>query len=338
MATEIQSFWVGAMLYGTVEEVDGVLRMGVSPHRIGESHLVQAGVTPRRARAWVRTSSSRTRGGVITAVDRRYPARLRGIPDAPPVLLVEGDASCLDIGPSVGIVGTRACTAYGRSLARTLGHALARQGALVVSGLARGIDAAAHQGAADGGRTLAVLGHGLAHTSPASNLALRHRIIERGGLVLSTWPDAVEPARWTFPRRNRWIAALSQHVVVVEAPVRSGALITARDALELGGSRVWAAPGPVGASASAGCLELIRRGDAQVLTSVAQLVQAVTGALPPQEQDWVARLCAGASLDEVARMRDVSTLELLRELTRLELMGEVVRLPGQRYARTGGAG
>lgn len=336
----IEPFWSGALLHGRLEDIERLVALGYTPPDVPYDALAQACGDLERARRWLDTPAQPTLGRVVTCLDADWPVRLRGVDDAPPVLLVEGDPACLSIRPAVAVVGTRRCTAYGRSVARTLGRALGAAGAVVVSGLARGIDAWAHHGAVDAGRTIGVLGHGLAHMSPASNRRLRADIVARGGAVVSTWPDTFEATKWSFPRRNRWIAALSDHVVVVEAPEQSGALITATEAtsMPLDAPRpVWAVPGPIGVGASSGCLLLLSEG-ARVLRSVESFVDEVVGRPVPGgagDEAWLTRLCAGASLDDVARLRGISTLELVREVTRLELRGELVRLPGQRYARAG---
>lgn len=337
----VGAFWAGALQHGTVREVERLLaRLGPDDlESATPDDLMEAGVPRVRAERWARARAFSTRGVAVTALDPRYPSRLRRAEDAPPVVLVEGDVACLDRAHAVGIVGTRGCTAYGRSVARSLGAALAGAGAAVISGLARGIDAAAHAGALRGG-TVAVLGHGLGHTAPPSHRRLRSQILEAGGAMVSTWPDEIGPARWTFPRRNRWIAALSDVVVVVEAPERSGALITAHQALELAadgperdGPVVLIVPAPLGAPASAGGMRLLEEVGVGVVSSVEAVVREVCGVRTRAQVDWLAHLCAGASLDEVARLRGSSLLELVRDLTALELRGELVRLPGQRYAR-----
>lgn len=332
----LEPFWAGALRYGCGENMERLASFGIPLDQVDVEVLVAAGVERRRAARWLRCGPLETRGIAVRWTDPAYPEALRAL-KGPPVLLVEGDVRCLASARSVGVVGTRRCTAYGRSVARTLGRALAAQGVVVVSGLARGIDACAHQGAMEVGRTVAVLGHGLAFTSPRSHWRLREELVERGGLVVSVWPDAQEPAVWTFPRRNRWIAALSQHVVVVEAPLRSGALITAEQAIQLERT-VWAVPGQIGQPAGEGCLQLIHEGSAKMVCSTNALLREVTGRAPPRDEDWLERLCAGASLDEIAQLRGLSTMEVVREVTRLELAGRLVRLPGQRYARAGPEG
>jgi DNA processing protein len=220
-------------------------------------------------------------------------------------------------------------------VARRVALAVVEAGCTVVSGLARGIDGHAHRATLGHGRTVAVVGHGLASTSPASHRTLRRSLVEHGGAVVSTWPDEVRAARHTFPLRNRWIAGLARQVVVVEAPRRSGALITAEFASAIGRA-VWAVPGRLGADEAAGCLALIEREQAVPLTSVEAFARALGGSPRASGQAWLRRVFGGADLAEVARDRGISHTELLTELARLEVEGRVVRLPGRRYAPGGG--
>ncbi len=189
-----------------------------------------------------------------------YPPLLRAIPDPPSVLWLRGDAEPELLGRrSVAIVGARACTSYGRSVARTLGRELAAAGLVVISGMARGIDAEAHRGALDaGGITIAVLGCGIDRDYPAAHRELAARIVERG-LIVSEYEAGVEPAPWRFPARNRIIAGLCTATVVVEARERSGALITADFALE-DGREVMVVPGEITSAVSAGSNALLRLG------------------------------------------------------------------------------
>jgi DNA processing protein len=175
--------------------------------------------------------------------ERGYPALLRQIPDPPASLWVRGDAD-VDVlsAPAVAIVGARACSGYGRSVARLLASETAAAGVVVVSGLARGIDGEAHRGAlASRGPTVAVLGCGIDRDYPAAHAQLAREIVASGGLVVSEYEPGVEPAPWRFPARNRVIAGLARATVVVEARERSGALITADFALE-DGREVLAVP------------------------------------------------------------------------------------------------
>lgn len=202
----------------------------------------------------------------------RYPSLLRPIADPPPILVVRGSPDALE-GPAVAIVGARAATAYGLGVARDLAAGLARRGIVVVSGLARGIDAAAHQGALEaGGRTVAVQACGSDITYPPEHRALADRIAAAGA-VISELPPGRPPRAMHFPLRNRLISGLSHGVVVVEARPRSGSLITARHALDQG-REVLAVPGPVTAPTSAGPNALLRDG-ARPVTALSDVFEAV---------------------------------------------------------------
>ncbi len=330
----VEAFWAGAQTCGgPVDVVRLAERVGGWRALVsgGLAALEAGGVDPLRARAWIRVQPYRSRGTVLTLEDPRYPPRLRAIPCAPPVLLVEGSVDALDAQTVVAVVGTRRCTSYGSSVARHLGGALAAAGWPVVSGLARGVDGHAHRAALAVGRTVAVVGHGLDHTAPPSNRRLREQIVESGGAIVSTWPDTVSPRPSMFPVRNRWIAGLSDAVVVVEAAERSGARITAREAGDLGRD-VWAVPGPVGAPMSRGCLHLLAQG-AGVVVDVPSLVSELGRTEPlGGDEAWLRSLFAGSTVDEVARSTGRAVSELVADLARRELRGEGVRLPGQRYA------
>lgn len=206
--------------------------------------------------------------------DPWYPQRLARFADAPRWLFMRGTFRSW---PSIGIVGTRTCTAYGLDLAATYGAASARAGWSVVSGLARGIDTAAHEGASGaGGHCAAVLGSGIDVVYPRSNRRLHDTIVESGGTVVSEFPPGVRPDGWRFPTRNRIIVGLSDVVLVVEAAATGGALITARIALDYG-VPVFAVPGDVDRRTSVGTNLLIRDGafpvfDAHDLESTLDLV------------------------------------------------------------------
>lgn len=195
----------------------------------------------------------------------RYPKMLDDLVDAPPVMFVRGEILAED-EIAVAMVGTRHATAYGLKQAQHFGYALAKAGVTIISGLARGIDAAAHEGALDGGgRTIAVLGSGLGQMYPSEHSGLANAIAADGAVISEYAPDA-KPRGGMFPQRNRLISGLSLATMVVEAPDRSGALITARLAGEQN-REVLALPGPITSRASRGCNQLIRDG--------AKLVQTV---------------------------------------------------------------
>ncbi len=195
----------------------------------------------------------------LTAESDAYPALLRDIHDPPMVLYVWGDLTAGD-ARSVGVVGSRQCSFYGTETAKKLSYQLATAGYTVFSGLARGIDTAAHQGAlAANGRTVAVLGCGLSQIYPPENFALAERIAEGHGAVISEFPMAVTPDRTTFPMRNRIISGCSTGLLVIEAGLKSGALISANQAVEQGRT-VFAVPGPIDRPGSQGTNRLIQQG------------------------------------------------------------------------------
>jgi DNA processing protein len=286
-----------------------------------------------------------------------YPRALIDIPDAPPVLWVKGDLSLLNT-PAIGMVGARNASSLGIRMARRLGQGLSEAGFTVVSGLARGIDTAAHEAALDGeGRTLAVMAGGIDVIYPAENDGLAQAIDEKGCRI-SEHPPGLEPQARHFPLRNRIVAGLSRAVIVVEAAAKSGSLITARAALDYG-REVMAVPGhPFDARAS-GCNMLIR--DGAVLVRSAQDVLEGVGApaapqpdalmtaapLPGPESpqrplkdvallhSMILSRLGPSPLAEDQLMRDlkVTSAQLAPELLNLELEGRIARQPGGLLAR-----
>jgi len=231
-----------------------------------------------------------------------------------------GDAALL-AAPAVAIVGARACSAYGAQVARMLGRELAAVGLVVVSGLARGIDAEAHRGALEStGQTVAVLGCGVDRDYPAAHASLAQRIGERG-LIVSEYEPGVEPAPWRFPARNRIIAGLCAATVVVEARERSGALITADFALEEG-REVFAVPGEITSVLSAGTNALLRLG-ATPLTSAADVLDALgVEAAPTKARPSHPLLeLLPATVDELVRASGLAANEVAATLAELELAG-----------------
>ena len=260
-----------------------------------------------------------------------YPPLLQEIPDPPAVLWLRGEAAPeLLERPSVAIVGARACSSYGRSVARTLGRELAAAGLVVVSGMARGIDSEAHRGALDaGGVTVAVLGCGIDRDYPAAHRDLASRIVQRG-LIVSEYEAGVEPAPWRFPARNRIIAGLCTATVVVEARERSGALITADFALE-DGREVMVVPGEITSSVSAGSNALLRLG-ATPVTAAADVLEVYgiecVVALPESPGGLAGRLLerlaeSPASIDELARSSGIAPGDVAAALIELELAGRI---------------
>ena len=229
------------------------------------------------ARAPERILASMREAGVhaLALGDPGYPARLRQIELPPRVLFVRGADEALEAGQSVAVVGTRHPTDGGRRTASRIGAALARAHVLLVSGLAIGIDGAAHSAVVgESGRTVAVIGGGHGRLFPAAHDRLANAIVEGGGAVISEHAPGVPPSRGTFPRRNRVISGLADAVVVVEAGTRSGALLTAAWALEQG-RECFLVPGSIDAQQSAGCLAWLREfaGVARIVAGVPQLLE-----------------------------------------------------------------
>ncbi len=196
---------------------------------------------------------------LLTLTDPAYPALLRQTTTLPPVLFVHGNVTLLST-PQIAIVGSRYPSPEGLENARRFAYSFSAEGITVTSGLALGIDGAAHHGALQNtGRTLAVMGHGLDHIYPMRHRALADRILEQGGGLVSEFPLGVKPVAAYFPQRNRIISGLSLGTLVVEAALRSGSLITARFALEQG-REVFAIPGSVHSPLTKGCHALIRQG------------------------------------------------------------------------------
>jgi DNA processing protein len=281
---------------------------------------------------------------IITCADDAYPQVLRQLDGPPPLLFVRGDLAAAG-DRAVAIVGSRHATAYGKGTAETLARQLCSCGVTVVSGMARGIDSAAHWGAIRaGGRTVAVLGCGVDVVYPPENRELRDAIIEHGA-VISEYPFGEEPLGAHFPTRNRIITGLSLGVVAVEAREDSGVFSSVRWALEQGRD-VFAVPGPISSPASWGTNTLIKQG-ARLVQSVADIIDELHLG-PHQEQppplhapqlngdeDPVFQVLSEspAHIDAIARSASLSTAEALRILLGLEMRDLVKQLPGKMFVR-----
>lgn len=287
---------------------------------------------------------------VIPSSDEAYPAVLHRLHDPPPVLFAHGRLELLE-RTVLGTVGTRRCTRDGREFTHEIASAVAMAGGVVVSGLALGIDGVAHRAALP--ETIAVLGAGIDVPQPPSHRELQEEIGEQG-LLLSEFPPGAEALPFHFPQRNRIIAALSKALLVVEAPLRSGALITAEHAYDLGVD-VMAVPGPPRRAASVGSNALLRDGaalvmeprdvlDALGLTPASR--RPATGdpaplevvAPPPGIEGaalalWHAAASGPCHIDELAGRAGLGTSSSLNALLELEIMGLVRRHPGQRFER-----
>lgn len=261
-----------------------------------------------------------------------YPVGLLDLED-PPQLYVIGETTT---APAVAVVGTRRCTRYGLNLADSFGHALSRAGWTTVSGLARGIDAAAHRGTLQGpGEAVAVLGSGVDVVYPVENADLYQAILRSGGAIMSEYPPGTRPDRWRFPARNRIIAGIASAVVVVEAGEKGGALITARLAAELG-RPVFVVPGDIDRPASIGCNRLIRDGAHPVLgvDDLLAEIELVLGNPPNQVPRSEGVIPAtGLAIDDLPLIWECTPAEALARLARMEIAGEARRsgnlvLPG----------
>lgn len=291
---------------------------------------------------------------IITLLDEEYPAQLRLMSDPPVVLYLRGDLRQADAERSVALVGTRQASPYGATTARRFGRELADAGCTIISGMARGIDTAAHWGALDaGGRTIGVLGFGMAGLYPEENEELAERICDGHGALVSEFPMFMRPSRTTFPQRNRVVAAWSRATVVVEAPQRSGSLHTASMAGADYNNRVFAIPGPISQISFSGCHALIRDG-ATLCTSPAELLndmgwdnqprqldlftikaeQADTdSSLSPEARELLLAIDAGHdTLDALCTALGKGAHCITPLLMRLQIERRLIPLPGGRFA------
>lgn len=320
--------------------------------------------------------AERMRVRIVALCDADYPPQLREIASPPLALYVVGSVEALSRA-AVALVGTRAATAYGRETAERFGCELARRGWTVLSGLARGVDAAAHRGAlAGGGITAGVLGGALDQFYPEENKALARAMVEGGGCVVSEFPFGRRPDVQTFPQRNRIVSGLARGVVAVECPRHSGTMITCARALEQGRA-VMAVPGRIDWKTSGGCLHLIREG-ARMVTCADDIVEELTplgkadvkaarmasaeaaggqmvSPTPPakrrrpeivpevtlsREEAAILREVAeeGTTIDAVTRATGLGAARVNTLLVALRLKGRVRLLPGNRVARSVGQG
>jgi DNA processing protein len=295
-----------------------------------------------------------------TRIDADYPRLLSEIPSAPSVLYYRGQVSLAENRgevPTIGIVGTREPTEYGKRWARKISGLLASKGFTIVSGLAQGIDTEAHTACLEaGGRTIAVVGTGLNIVYPARNQTLAAEI-ERSGLIVSEYTANTPPDRGHFPARNRIIAGLSRVTIVIEAPTRSGALITAHQANDFGRD-VYVLPGSIDNPKAIGCLELLSRG-AQLILGLDPLLELLATipqlgtpqqlqlafdrplALDPPPPNvpaelqpvWLHVTGEPTNFDEIVLKSQLPVASVSSMLVQLELLGVVTQLPGMRYQR-----
>lgn len=288
---------------------------------------------------------------IITRADDDYPAALAEIYDPPLALYVRGTLAAADVH-SIGVVGSRRCTHYGTSVADRLSFQLAKQGYTVTSGLARGIDGAAHEGALKGkGRTIAVLGCGIDQVYPAEHAELARSIAEQGA-VMTEFPVGFKPTRQSFPQRNRIISGLSKGILVVEAARGSGAMLTVDEA-NAQGRLVFAVPGRIDNPSAGGCNQLLKQG-AKLVEDVDDILEEFEYLLSPNpegredpghvaapqvqlsadEQAVLASFTSGEMLvDDVIRQSGLGVAVVSTCLLTLEMKRQVKSLPGRKVAK-----
>lgn len=295
---------------------------------------------------------------ILTPADEEYPQILKNSPGAPLALYVKGDVAALS-KPSIALVGTRRATPYGKTVAEKLSYDLAKAGWSIVSGLALGIDAASHRGALDAeGVTVGILGSGLDKFYPEENRELAREIVEKGGAVVSQFPFGRPPDQQTFPIRNHVVAALARGVIAVEAPIRSGTLITTGIAADLGRT-VMAVPARIDNRMSSGCLHLIRDGAIlvrhadDVIEALREFIPTHPSSLTPPNSSLIPQTSSdpdtpkysveeslvmlhvdedGVSLDDLVRKTKLSAQKINTLAMALRLKGFIKFLPGNRIA------
>jgi DNA processing protein len=324
----------------------------LGPDPLRDGRLVEPIIAAVDGAAKLLADIEASRSVILTLDDPAYPTRLRAVEDPPPVLYVRGATEALATERAVALVGTRRPTEQGRRVAARIAGAVAGAGATVVSGLAVGIDGVAHDAALrERAVTVGVLGSGQLRPYPLAHRGLARQIEQAGGAVVSELAPEVRPSRHTFPKRNRIISGLAEATVVVEAGIGSGALITARHALDQG-RECFIVPGPMGAPEAAGALGFLREqaGLARIVAGVEELIDdlgladaARAAMLAPSPADelgvtesLIARaICDGrGTLDALALETGLATATILGAVTRLELRGLVVESLG-RYRPAG---
>lgn len=345
-------------LFGSAQAV-----LGASPRALRDA----PGIGPQTAQA-IRAfddtdavarqvaQAERVGASLLLGWDERFPRLLREIYDPPAALWVRGALPAAN-APTMAIVGSRKCTDYGRHLAHDLAQELVQRGYTIVSGLAYGIDAAAHQGAvAAGGQTVGVLGSGVDVIYPARHAGLARRMLERGA-VISEFPLGTGPEATNFPRRNRIISGMSEGVLVVESGASGGSLITARLALEQN-REVFAIPSPVHSASGTGTNRLIQQGHAKLVMTVEDILEELTpptrpapeGAADATVPEATPRDLSGLNdverrlydaleptplhIDVICERSDLDASDALVYLLNLEFSGLVRQMAGKQFMRT----
>lgn len=345
--------------FGSAEAVFGALRAELERLRLPPETIESVMMRNLHDEAAKELDRVRAMGADILILDDgTYPALLREIPDPPITLYVKGHWATALEQPCVAIVGSRRCSTYGQNVATMLARDLAERGVTIISGFARGIDAAAHRGALEaGGRTVAVLGTGLDEDYPRDHKKLGEEILERGGALVTQFPLGTPPLAVNFPYRNRIISGLSLGVLLVEAAENSGSLITARLAMEQN-REVFAVPGNITSRNSFGTNYLIKGAGAKLVQTwqdvVAELPADISARLLPPEskKDKTITLAAPenlseseraifqllsvdepAHIDALAEVSKLSVPELTSALLGLEMRDLVRQLPGKCFVR-----
>ena len=280
--------------------------------------------------------------------DKEYPQRLKDIIDPPFGLFYKGDLDLLN-KKSVAIVGTRNASDYGLKMAQEISSLLSKQGVIVISGMASGIDASAHKGTLDHGKTIAVLGTGADVVYPKSNEGLYEKIFKQNGLIISEYPPGTEGAPWNFPQRNRIISALSDAIIVIEGDIQSGAMITARFAIKHG-KPLFALPGPIDSQVSNGPNILIKSGVAELLASVNDVLEKIGEAKQIQlglkdsnekledlseKQKNLFKILSNQpkSFDGIISEINLTVQDLIKELSIMELKGFIEKTTDGTYVK-----
>lgn len=331
MTDILPTFWAGAaLLSGRIDLLSYVARPEDLPILASRSltELCAQGVPSALAWALVSTPADPGAGPTLLLGQPEYPSGLGLLPFAPPVLFLRGDLRLLR-RPALAVVGARRCSELGRRFAAQVSRAVVEAGGVVVSGLAWGIDEAAHDAALHG--TIAVLAQGF-DTLTGRSEALANRIVAAGGLLVSEFPPHRGALRQSFPQRNRVIAGLARATAVIEATDRSGSLITARLAVEYG-REVLAVPGHPSSPMAQGCLDLIAQGAGLLRAPIDALDAIALRPSPtgPPRDPLLAALHDGPDFDTLLDRTGEAPTALMRRLAELELRGDVLRLPGDRY-------
>lgn len=275
---------------------------------------------------WREAEKAGTR--ILSLYDSEYPAKLNELPNPPLLIWIKGDLGILD--KTLGIIGTRNATLYGREMAKSFAKAAAKRGIAVVSGLARGIDTEAHLGALSCGKTVAVIGSGFSSLYPAENRELADKI-GSDGLLISEYPLKTPPSRFQFPARNRIIAALSEKLLVIEAPLKSGSLITVEASLQLK-RPIFALPGRIDWENFAGNHNLLKEGKAKLTTSIEDLFPGGLISESTTHEGLLAFFGTAEVDSDILLLKSKLPLPTLNaQLMRLVLQGKIKQLPGGFY-------